>query len=144
MLVTLDTNVLVQALASVHGALAKIVDDILTYKFNMALSVSVFNEYEDVLSRVALQEKLGFTPGDIPALLTSLLRIGKRQKIHYLWRPNLKDEKDNLFVELAVASQSEYLIASNTRDFIGDDLKMQSFQVVTPAEFIKIWRLRNE
>ena len=128
MLVTLDTNVIVQALSSHRGASFKIVDLIMTAQLNLSLSVPVFKEYEDVLSRLELQQKLGFTEQEINILLLALLRIGKRQSIYFLWRPNLSDEKDNLFVELAIASQSEYLITSNLKDFKNAELIAQSYQ----------------
>ncbi len=144
MLVTLDTNVIVQALSSQRGASFKIVELVLTDQINLSLSVPVFKEYEDVLSRLELQQKLGFTEQDINSLLLALLRIGKRQSIYFLWRPNLPDEKDNLFVELAIASQSEYLITSNLKDFKNAELIAQSYQVINPAEFMELWRRQHE
>jgi len=44
----------------------------------------------------------------------------------FLFRPNLKDENDNMFVELAIASQSKYLITSNTKSFVSGKLLFDS------------------
>ena len=55
-------------------------------------------------------------------------------------RPNLKDEKDNMIVELAVTSQSDYLITSNIRDFKNAELKFEQLRIITPGEFVKRWR----
>ena len=55
----------------------------------------------------------------------------------------LKDENDNMFVELAVTSNSKYLVTSNTRDFQHSDLIFKGFQLITPAEFVKEWRRNN-
>lgn len=143
MLLTLDTNVILQALSSHNGASAKIVDDIFSGNLELALSVPVFQEYEDVLSRPSLQKKLGFSHKEALIFLNALLKTGKRQKIYYLWRPNLKDEKDNLFVELALASQSQFLITSNLRDFQQMELVLQGCQILTPAMFIQHWRVES-
>jgi predicted nucleic acid-binding protein len=59
-------------------------------------------------------------------------------------RPNLRDEADNIFVELAFGSGSEYLITKNIRDFTVDtDLNLGQLTIVTPAEFMKEWRARH-
>lgn len=52
-------------------------------------------------------------------------------------RPNVRDENDNAFVELAFASGSAYLITQNVRDFTVDaDLNPGQLAVVTPAQFM--------
>jgi predicted nucleic acid-binding protein len=57
----------------------------------------------------------------------------------------LRDEKDNLFVELALVSNAKYVITNNIKDFTKDvQLKFTDFEVVTPADFVKIWRKENE
>jgi len=58
----------------------------------------------------------------------------------YLFRPNLRDENDNMFIELAVASESRYLITQNVRDFASGELHFKSYEIVTPAEFMHRWR----
>ena len=70
---------------------------------------------------------------------------GRPTNISYIWRPNLRDEGDNMVVELARASGSEYLITQNIRDFTRDaDLHNDDLHVVTPAEFMKIWEDTHE
>ena len=56
------------------------------------------------------------------------------RKIFFLWRPFLKDPKDDLVLEVAVESQSEYIITFNTKDFKGCD--KFGIAVVTPQEYI--------
>jgi predicted nucleic acid-binding protein len=64
--------------------------------------------------------------------------------IYYLLRPNLPDESDNIFVECAFASNSEYLVTSNVRDFKRGELKGFGFQIVTPKELYDILEVGNE
>jgi predicted nucleic acid-binding protein len=52
----------------------------------------------------------------------------------------LQDAQDNLFVELAVASQSADLITSNIRDFRSGSLALLTNRILTPAAFLKKWR----
>ena len=73
----------------------------------------------------------------------SITYIGKTFEIYFLFHPNLKDEKDNMIVELAITSQSDYLITSNIRDFKNAELKFDELKVFTPGEFIKMWRNEN-
>lgn len=61
----------------------------------------------------------------------------------FLFRPNLKDENDNIFVELAIVSGSTHIITSNIKDFINTDLKFDNFKIITPGDFIKQWRQKN-
>ncbi len=58
---------------------------------------------------------------------------------HYLWRPVLKDSKDDLVLDVAVESQSEYIITFNKRDFVGAD--KFGIKVATPQEFMNRKRL---
>ena len=110
-------------------------------EIRLALSVPVFEEYQDVLNRRTTRKELGLSSDDIRSLLDFVVLVGTETSTSYLWRPNLKDENDNIFVELAVASGSEYLITRNIRDYtVGNELRFDSFRIVTPKEFMIEWR----
>ncbi len=145
MFVVIDTNVLYQALRSNKGASHFILKLIRMRKINMAISVPVFNEFEDVLKRTKSLDDLNLSTENIDKVLRFIAYVGKPFTSHFLFRPNLKDENDNMFVELSVASNSQYLVTNNVRDFIKQaELKFDTFEVVTPSEFVKIWRRKNE
>ncbi|MFH0974613.1 MAG: putative toxin-antitoxin system toxin component, PIN family [Spirochaetota bacterium] len=145
MIVVIDTNVLYQALRSKKGASYYILKLIRNQKITIALSLPVFKEYEDVLKRPDKLSDLKLNSSDVDKILRFLAYIGKPTTIYYLFRPNLKDEKDNIFIELAVASNSEYIITSNKRDFIhSNELKFDDIKIITPAEFVELWRKENE
>ena len=76
----------------------------------------------------------GLREVDIDAILDYLLNKSSIRKIFYLWRPTLKDPKDDLVLEVAVESQSEYIITFNKRDFKGAE--KFGIKVVTPQEFM--------
>ena len=140
MLVTVDTNVLYQALRSSLGASYFIFQKVRSRQIQIALSVPVFDEYQEVLARRKSLEEFGLSINDVERFLRYIAFVGKPYKIYFLLRPNLADEKDNKFVELAVTSHSEYLITSNIKHFQDCELRFESLQITTPAGFVKLWR----
>ena len=145
MVITVDTNVIFQGLCSNIGASYKILQLLSNNRIQLALSVPVFIEYCDVLKRQTTLNKTGLSEGNINAVLDFLAYIGLEHRISFLYRPNLIDEKDNKFIELALASQSRFLVTSNIKHFImNNDLKLYGVQVVTPGDFMRYWRDSNE
>ena len=141
MLIVLDTNILYQALRSKNGASHIILKMIRNQEISLAISIPVFSEYEDVLKRKETLYDLDLLPADIDKVLDFIAYIGKPFDIYYLQRPNLRDESDNKFIELAVASNSEYILTRNINDYIIDNqLKYDDLKIVNPADFIKLWR----
>lgn len=88
-------------------------------------------------------QDFGLQIDDINKFLRFIAYIGETYQTYFLFRPNLRDEKDNMVVETAVTSRSEYLVTSNIRDFKNAELKFDHLGVVTPGEFVKIWRGNN-
>ena len=144
MRVVLDTNVLYQALRDQAGASYYIFQLIRTQQIELALSVPVFLEYQEVLLRPATLIDLGRSSPEIEAFLRFIAYIAKPISIHFLMRPHLSDERDNKFVELAFASNSPFLITSNIRHFSRKtELKFDSFEVVPPSQFVQTWRRQH-
>lgn len=143
MLLTLDTNILYQALMSKTGASYLILRQVRNRKIQIALSVPVFYEYHDVLKRDNSLKDFELQVNDVEKFLRFIAYIGKPFEIYFLLRPNLIDEKDNKIVELAVTSQSDYLVTSNVRDFKNAELKFDQLKIITPGEFVKMWRNKN-
>ena len=56
-------------------------------------------------------------------------------KIHFIWRPQLRDPKDDHVLELAVAANCADIITFNVKDFI----KAQLFgvRVLRPIELLE-------
>ena len=141
MLIVLDTNVLYQALRSKTGASNYILRLIREHRIKIAISTQIFNEYEDVLKRPTSLKDLKLSVEDIDKVLRFIAYIGKPFITYFLFRPNLRDEDDNIFIELSIASNCNYLITSNIRDFtINAELKFDDLRSVTPAEFVQKWR----
>jgi len=97
------------------------------------VSVTLVLEYEEVLIR---QKKiLQVTQEDIKTYLGFLVSQSERIKIYYLWRPHLKDPKDDMVLEVAVSAGVEFIVTHNIKDFKGSE--QFGIQVVTPGWFVK-------
>lgn len=129
----IDTNVLVAGLWSREGASFRLLDHARRGRVEPALSVPLVLEYEMVLKRRA--HELGLAPEDIDAILDWLCTIGHHQRIHFLWRPTLRDPRDELVLELAVAAGCQQIVTFNTRDFVGSE--RLGVEAVTPAEALR-------
>jgi len=132
--VVIDTNVLISALKSKKGASHKLLLLLADDVYSPNISVPLFVEYESVAKRVGLLKEL--EESDIDSILDYILKKSNIRKIFYLWRPFLKDQKDDMVLEVAVESQSEYIITFNTRDFSG--CSKFGIKIVTPYEFMKL------
>ena len=130
--IIIDTNVLFAALRSNKGASFKLLSIIDDNRIQISLSVPLVLEYEEVLLRERLQ--LGLTTNDIAEVLDYLCSIAEQKTIHYLWRPFLSDVKDDMVLELAVESESSYIVTFNKRDFSG--CETFGITAVTPKEFL--------
>ncbi|WP_428357553.1 putative toxin-antitoxin system toxin component, PIN family [Methyloprofundus sp.] len=132
--IVIDTNVLISALKSKRGASYKLIMALPKELYTPNVSVPLFLEYESVAKRQGLVSKL--SSQDIDSILEYFLSKSSIRKIFFLWRPYLKDPKDDLVLEVAVESQSEYIVTFNTKDFKG--CNQFGITVVTPQEFIAI------
>jgi len=144
MIVTIDTNVIYSGLYSKRGASHFILNLILDEKLKMAVSTQTYFEYYDVLMRKGTLENLNLSAEEVEDFLDLIALLSQKHSIYFLLRPNLPDEKDNIFVECAFASDSDYLITSNIKDFKKPELGNFKYKLVTPGQFYKIWGGQNE
>ena len=137
MRVVLDTNVLVATIRSRNGASFELLSLLPDPRFQIALSVVLFTEWQEVLSR---PENLspGKGPEDARGFLRYLASIAHLQDVYYLWRPFLRDPDDDMVLECAVASGSRYLVTHNLRDF--KKITELGVQPLSPAEFLSLLR----
>ena len=129
----IDTNVIVSALRSKLGASHKLLKLLADSLCTPCVSVPLFIEYESVLKRQGLVSHL--SNEDIDNFLNYVLSQSSLRQIYFLWRPYLRDPKDDLVLEAAVESESPYIVTFNARDFQG--VSKFGIQVVTPQEFLK-------
>jgi len=98
------------------------------------------NRDEDVLKRPENLSRLGLTQDDIDTFLTWFLHAAETvERVYYLWRPLLPDENDNMFVECAFVSDSDYIVTLNTRHFRACQ-GLFNFDIVLPRDFLAVLR----
>jgi putative PIN family toxin of toxin-antitoxin system len=131
--IVVDTCVLLSALRSKKGASFRVLSLVGRAKFEICLSVPLVLEYESAAKRHA--RSLGLRHSDINDILDYLCRVGEHREIFYLWRPFLKDPMDDMVLELAVESQSDFIVTHNIRDFAG----VEEFRVkaITPQALLR-------
>jgi len=131
--IVIDTNVIISALKSRNGFSFKLLSIIDDKRFRVFISVPLILEYEDVIKRSKSQIKLSFT--EISDILDYICLIAEQRKIFYLWRPFLKDPKDDMILELAVESDCDYIISFNKKDF--KKIEKFNLEVITPKELLR-------
>lgn len=113
--IVIDTNVLIAGLRSPYGASYALLQRIGSGAFSFSLSVPLVLEYEAVAKEHA--RELGLTYEDIEDVIDYLCREGEARSIFYLWRPILKDPRDDMVLELAVEAGVDSIVTHNVRDF---------------------------
>lgn len=131
--IVIDTNVVISAQRSQRGASSILMSLIGTGRFGIHISVPLVLEYEEVLLRQ--RAELGLTSQDVADLVDAICAFASHHQIYFLWRPYLRDEKDEMVLELAVASNCDYLVTYNQQDFRGAE--KFGIEVVDAREFLQ-------
>lgn len=135
--VVIDTNVLYSGLRSRNGASFQLLEAVGTGLFEIAVSVPLVLEYEEVLKKKA--RSLGLTHAEVGDVLDYLCSVADKRQIYFLWRPYLKDTNDDMVLELAVEAQCDRIVTFNKKDFAGTE--QFGIRAVTPGEFLKELRV---
>lgn len=69
-------------------------------------------------------------------ILDYLCSVADRRAIYFLWRPSLRDPKDEMVLETAVAGGCSTIISYNKKDFAGAE--RFGLTVDTPQEFLRV------
>ena len=129
----IDTNVLYSGLYSSLGASFLVLRAIEHGQVRNVLSTTLVFEYEEVLKRNA--GVLNLSMQEIDTLLDELCFFSDHHFVFFLWRPCLRDPKDDHILELAVASETSKIVTHNVKDF----KKARAFGVraITPGQLLE-------
>ena len=135
MKVVFDTSIMVAAAHSRRGASFALVSSIPSERFAICLSVALYLEWQDVLTR---PEHIppGRSADEVRDFLGYLCGQADHHAIYFRWRPFLPDPADDMILELAVAASCRYVVTHNVRHFAGSE----SFGVeaVTAGDFLRM------
>ncbi len=136
-MIVLDTNILVAALWSRTGASFRIFESVIKGETNVAVSVALALEYEDVLKRAVFREASWASDGDLELLLDELLGTAVLiAPIDYRLRPVLTDADDDMVLECAVQARAEAIVTMNIRDFSGIAPRY-GIEVLQPGQWLQ-------
>ncbi len=90
-------------------------------------------EYEEVLHRQHLGVSL--SANAINAIIDYHCSVARLHEVFFLWRPFLRDPKDEMVLELAVKAECDFIITHNKRDF--HNAMIFGVRVLTPGEFLR-------
>ena len=131
--IVLDTCVLVAAARSRTGASFKLVSSLPSDQFELALTVALYMEWQEVLTRPE-HMPAGITTMQVQSFLRYLTSLAHLQDVHFLWRPFLRDPDDDMVLECAVASSASIIVTHNVKDF----RRAESLHVkaMSPGDFL--------
>ena len=130
--IVIDTNVLVSALRSKRGASFRLLRLLGDSRFEINVSVPLVIEHEKAAKGTG--RRGGVSAQGIDDILNFICAVARHREIYYLWRPLLRDPKDDMVLELAVAGGCDFIVTYNQRDFIGAE--EFGIGVLTPKEFL--------
>ena len=132
----IDTCVLVSALRSKNGASYLVLQRVLDGQLPIVMHYKLLMEYWDVLTRPTMRPGLVHTDLELERILAALVAIAEDVTVRFLWRPNLRDEKDNFLLEIAIAAQPSTIITHNVRDFVAGDLRFPGVMIKRPQDVL--------
>lgn len=101
--------------------------------YRLCVTVPLVMEYAEVLARPGL---VPVPTTAVDAVLDMICRESVQQRVHFLWRPQLRDPKDELVLEAAVNASAAYLVTHNVRDFSA--VRFAGLEVVTPGRLLAL------
>lgn len=132
----MDTDAIVAAMRSPTGASDAIIRKARQGKVVLLLSVPLAMEYEAVCVRAEHQLAAGLSEQEVRIFVDAVIAIAEPVKIHYLWRPQLRDPSDEIVLETAVNGRANLLITFNVRDY-GTAPARFGIEVMTPREAVE-------
>jgi putative PIN family toxin of toxin-antitoxin system len=133
--VVLDTDVVVAAMRSPSGASAALLRAARHGRLAIVLSVALALEYEAVCNQAEHRLASGLSDHEVEIFVTAVIAMAEPVRIHFLWRPQLRDAGDEMVLETAVNGGANTLITFNVRDY-GDVPSRFGIEVLLPREAI--------
>lgn len=140
--VVMDTNVLVAGACRREQSRAyQFLLGILEEKYPLILTPAIVMEYLDVLERPSVRELTALSRRQSEELVTDLIALSQKVQLRFSWRPNLRDEGDNKFVEAAIHAAA-IIVTYNVGDYRSDELEQHGWTAMTPQDFLVRYQSR--
>lgn len=132
----IDTSVLVAGLRSRRGASFQVLRRLADSVFVPLLSVPLLFEYESILKRPEQRQITGLSIADVDDFLALWCQRAEPVKLHYLWRPQLRDSADEMVLETAVNGRADAIVTHNLSDF-QPAVQRFGLDLWSPAELLR-------
>jgi putative PIN family toxin of toxin-antitoxin system len=143
MKIALDTNVLMAAMISPHGASYAVLAALIDGEITIVATPALWAEYEEQLSSVRFRELTPLGREEVNDILDYLAAVTSPVANDFVWRGILPDEDEAMIVETAFNGDADFLVTFNERDF--DVIKGHvPFQIAKPAAFLEMWRREGD
>lgn len=141
MKIVIDTNVILSALFSKNGSSNKVLIWLFENQEKVnVISNTLLSEYNDALLRKKNLEKYeSLSKKDIESFLDDLCLISHHQNINFLWRPFLKDMKDDMVLEVAFNASAKFIVTNDIKDF-KNVYENFNIKVLSSREFLEYIR----
>lgn len=136
MVLVLDTDVVVSAMRSPSGASAELVRMARSGQISIGVTVALALEYEAVCLRAEHIEAAGLTEAEAKNFVNAVIAISQPIKVHYRWRPQLRDPADEMVLEAAVNAGAGALITFNLRHFSSAN-EAFGLKLSKPGDFLR-------
>ena len=134
--IVMDTNVLVAGACRHEGSRAYcVLLGVLHDEIPLILTASIALEYLDVLLRPGVLALTDLSHARSVDLVTDLITRSRKVQVDFQWRPNLRDETDNKFVEAAIHGAA-IIVTYNVADYRDPDMARHGWTAMTPQEFL--------
>ena len=133
--IVMDTNVLVAGACRHEASRAyQVLIGVLERKIPLILTLGIALEYQDVLQRPRVLALTGLSHAQSVDLVDELIHLSREVQLVFQWRPNLRDETDNKFMEAAIHANA-VIVTYNVADFRHGDLARYGWTAITPDAF---------
>ncbi|WP_264319364.1 putative toxin-antitoxin system toxin component, PIN family [Rhizobium terrae] len=132
----LDTNVLAAAFRSRNGASFIILQKVAARQIKLLVTTALLLEYEAVLKRPEQIAAHGLPLSRIDDAIREFAALSEPIDLHYQWRPQLSDPKDELVMEAAINGRADALVTYNVRDFQHAAGRF-GIRLLRPSEFLE-------
>lgn len=139
MKLVLDTNVVVAAFRSRHGASNWLLEQVANGTVRALCTTALFLEYEAVLARKETRSATGHSLKDVEAIMNALAAVAEPVDVRFRMRPILRDAGDEMVLEAARSGGADALVTHNVRDFT--PARLFGIEVANPGEIVR--RLRE-
>jgi putative PIN family toxin of toxin-antitoxin system len=136
--IIIDTSVFISALIGPKGPARELLRRCFMGQYIPVMGNALFSEYEAVRSRPDIEARCALSAQERDALAQDFYSLCQWVKVHFLWRPNLRDAGDDHLVELALATGADCIATHNLADFRRAELRFPGLVIATPADILTL------